>query len=602
MKKLIKLTIILAILIQAAGQGYALRPMAAANSKVNSAGEAELLMDFRATMLRCKGELSQFSKSNHFEWVLPTPDFSFDDIWHGVLFEITPSNVIFNKRMLISQVQKSHRDVEDIFWDAYGQWYMKKLAAYSNKIIGDGSGEHYSDKEFDKRILQARGFLKKAKIDVNGKSVLDVGTGPGSVACAAALEGSARVCGMDVSLRSLSLAQGKAERRSLKVSYFPGSVIALSDIETDFDIILAVNVLSFLPPALRIRALKQIHEKLPENGQFFMYEDFRFQDVEWNEDDWREALVKAGFKLADIWSKLEGGWIPAGVMLKAAKASSAGDINSTLDDRVKEASTLSEGIRIIREASELSRQQLAKWLGYVSGSIVRSWERDRDPIIPVLDVIIKICDEFNIDPFHLCTEETLSHYSRFTVRVGQVIAILGYIKGVTEKEIAQAIDRSEEYVISLTDGSRLPTLNDLGKMVHYFGVSREFFGEIKSSKEIILAESTLGGRIKMLRWLTDKYNFYFPLNQIDFSKLIGVGVVKVNQWENNRTMPTIAELAVLCEKYGMEIHEFCTPEAREFYLQQLAVEADELAAKQARVTALLRRPVLAIDAAIASAA
>jgi len=286
----------------------------------------------------------------------------------------------------------------------------------------------------------------------------------------------------------------------------------------------------------------------------------------------------------------------------AADASPPHFTAKTLDDRVKEASTLSEGIRIIREARGLSRQEFAKWLRYANGVIVQQWERDRDPIIPILDVIIKICGESNINPFHLCTEETLSHYLRFTRRVGQVIAVLGYIKGVTEKEIAQATDRSEEYIISLTDGSRLPTLNDLGKMVHYFGVSRELFGEIKSSKEIILAESTLGERIKMLRWLAGKYNLSFPLNQTDFGKSISVGTVKINQWENNKTMPTIAELVVLCEKYGMEIYEFCTPEAREFYLQQLAVEANELVAKQARVTALLRRPVLAMDAAIATAA
>ncbi len=275
------------------------------------AAERRVLMKFIANF--------DFTKPEHF--AVPKCLVS-NDIPGDALCKMENNNIVFNRRKLAQASGLKER--KDIWWDVYGQWYTKKMAEYWNNIVGDGTGEHYSDKKFGARIRKVERVLRNNEVNVRGKSVLDIGTGDGSSACAAVSEGAKFVCGIDISKKSLAIARKKARERSLDIRYLNKSVAEIASVKTEFDVVIAIDAMSYLPHHMRLKALKQIFENIPTGASIFIYEDFRFYDGEWTDKEWINALEAAGFDRWDIWSEIDYGFsFPNGIILKATKANAA---------------------------------------------------------------------------------------------------------------------------------------------------------------------------------------------------------------------------------------------------------------------------------------
>lgn len=93
---------------------------------------------------------------------------------------------------------------------------------------------------------------------VEGKSVLDVGTGDGSYAIEAASRGAA-VTGIDVDPEMLRAAERRASARNLDVTFLEGRAERLPVDDARFDLVLAVTVLCFVgDPAASFRELARV--------------------------------------------------------------------------------------------------------------------------------------------------------------------------------------------------------------------------------------------------------------------------------------------------------------------------------------------------------
>ncbi len=79
-----------------------------------------------------------------------------------------------------------------------------------------------------------------ADLDLDGRRVLDVGTGTGVLAIAVALEGAARVVAVDVDPDAVQVARDNAAANDVTLELAVGSV---GDVEGDFDVVVA-NVLT----------------------------------------------------------------------------------------------------------------------------------------------------------------------------------------------------------------------------------------------------------------------------------------------------------------------------------------------------------------------
>jgi ubiquinone/menaquinone biosynthesis C-methylase UbiE len=106
-----------------------------------------------------------------------------------------------------------------------------------------------------------------------GKRVLDVGTGDGTSALAAASRGAV-VTGLDVDPAMLDAARARAERRGLTISLRTGRAEALPFDDGSFDVVLAVTVLCFVSDAPT--AVGEMARVLAPGGRLVLGELGRF--------------------------------------------------------------------------------------------------------------------------------------------------------------------------------------------------------------------------------------------------------------------------------------------------------------------------------------
>jgi ubiquinone/menaquinone biosynthesis C-methylase UbiE len=94
--------------------------------------------------------------------------------------------------------------------------------------------------------------------DLAGRRVLDVGTGDGTYACAAAERG-ARVVAVDPSVDMLDAASRRARERALAIELREGSVQRLPFEDESFDVVVAVTVLCFVEnPRLAVHEIVRV--------------------------------------------------------------------------------------------------------------------------------------------------------------------------------------------------------------------------------------------------------------------------------------------------------------------------------------------------------
>ncbi|MEV4194967.1 methyltransferase domain-containing protein [Streptomyces toxytricini] len=138
--------------------------------------------------------------------------------------------------------------------------------------------------------------------DVSGRSVLDVACGTGFYSREFKRRGASDVFGVDISVEMVAAAQRIEERDPLGVRYEVGDAAELKQLETPFDIALAVQCLNYASDIAEMeRMCRNIHRNLLPGGEFFVFAqkpDYRF--------DCR-SLEKYGFRCEPTGEEREAG-------------------------------------------------------------------------------------------------------------------------------------------------------------------------------------------------------------------------------------------------------------------------------------------------------
>jgi len=134
---------------------------------------------------------------------------------------------------------------------------------------------------------------------LDGKRVLDVGTGDGNYALEAASRG-AIVTALDADEAMLEAARARSAQRGLRVTLQQGRVEALPFDDGTFDIVFAVTVLCFVPDALM--AVREMARVLVPGGRLVLGELGRFSvcGVERRVRGW---LGSETWRRARFWSR-----------------------------------------------------------------------------------------------------------------------------------------------------------------------------------------------------------------------------------------------------------------------------------------------------------
>jgi ubiquinone/menaquinone biosynthesis C-methylase UbiE len=105
-----------------------------------------------------------------------------------------------------------------------------------------------------------------------GEAVLDVGCGTGTMALEARerVGTTARVSGIEPSVRMIAYARRKAERADLSVDFQPGVIEQLAFPNQSFDVVLCIIVLHHLPDDLKHRGLAEIARVLKPGGRLLV--------------------------------------------------------------------------------------------------------------------------------------------------------------------------------------------------------------------------------------------------------------------------------------------------------------------------------------------
>lgn len=140
---------------------------------------------------------------------------------------------------------------------------------------------------------------------LDGKRVLDVGTGDGTYALAAAARG-ASVVGVDLSQAMLETARRRAKEGGVEVEWQLADATALPFGEDTFDVVLAVTVLCFVPDAARaVNEMARVlrpggHLVLGELGRWSVWAAWRRLRGWFGSTTWRSASFRTADELRSL--------------------------------------------------------------------------------------------------------------------------------------------------------------------------------------------------------------------------------------------------------------------------------------------------------------
>ncbi|MFK4066344.1 class I SAM-dependent methyltransferase [Streptomyces sp. NPDC029674] len=133
--------------------------------------------------------------------------------------------------------------------------------------------------------------------DVRGRSVLDLACGTGFYSREFKRRGATDVLGVDISGEMVAVARGLEERDPLGLRYEVGDVAELRPLERQFDVALAVQLLSYAPDiATTERMCRNVHRSLEPGGELFVLNqspDFRFDGPAPDKYGFRSELTGA---------------------------------------------------------------------------------------------------------------------------------------------------------------------------------------------------------------------------------------------------------------------------------------------------------------------
>ena len=88
--------------------------------------------------------------------------------------------------------------------------------------------------------------------DLQGRRILDVGCGDGTLALACRESGAALVAGLDLDARMITRAAAFAAQRRATIDYTVGRAGTLPFCDRSFDVVVSVAMLTFVPEADRV--------------------------------------------------------------------------------------------------------------------------------------------------------------------------------------------------------------------------------------------------------------------------------------------------------------------------------------------------------------
>lgn len=127
------------------------------------------------------------------------------------------------------------------------QYFDRRASAFDAIYLEESRWKRWVNHRFRRAIYERFRLALEAAGDVRGRSVLDVGCGPGHYLVAFARQGAARIVGVDLSPRMLELARGLLEREGVvdRCRLLEGDFLAL-DFPERFDVALAMGVFDYL--------------------------------------------------------------------------------------------------------------------------------------------------------------------------------------------------------------------------------------------------------------------------------------------------------------------------------------------------------------------
>ncbi|MEZ4919497.1 MAG: class I SAM-dependent methyltransferase [Saprospiraceae bacterium] len=142
------------------------------------------------------------------------------------------------------------------------------------------------------------------KIDVQGKSILDVGCGVGEALASASRAGASQIAGIDLASDMIELARSRQPQGDFK----QGSVEVLPWPDAQFDLCISVEAMYYFEQPLD--GLKEIYRVLRPGGQFASAIEFFEENAGstvwadelpmniwcWSETKWKQTFEAAGFK------------------------------------------------------------------------------------------------------------------------------------------------------------------------------------------------------------------------------------------------------------------------------------------------------------------
>ncbi len=230
----------------------------------------------------------------------PVPGFSFGSVSGETAFEWEGEDkhsVRFDPGRLLASGEER---ADEIWWDAYGEWYEEALAREFQHSYDHEPSYPYSPEDLAGMSGDILKKMKSAGVEFRGKSVLDIGTGSGIVGFAAAQDGASEIYGTDPCAGALDEARANARKMGLAVTYLPLSADQIDGVGRKFALVIERNVFKYLPPKLRARAIAKAFDRLEPGGELVLYENVRGLRTEWTRRQWREFMEQAGYDEGNV--------------------------------------------------------------------------------------------------------------------------------------------------------------------------------------------------------------------------------------------------------------------------------------------------------------